>query len=191
MSIDRIAVVARECSQNNKINEIIDQLNINTNETPQWTGWAAYADTQYTELAPFSVANGTTVRVPNNAGTTIVDQLPVGISALYDGTKITPVSDGDAYDLRVSFTARSNNNAGSFLISVDISPNGDGTNIVTSIPVKELKGVGQWQLYTVALPIFTRATFLANGGKVLVTPVVGGLDIYGMSFFIVRTHKAR
>ena len=52
MSIDRIAVVARECSQNNKINEIIDQLNINTNETPQWTGWAAYADTQYTELAP-------------------------------------------------------------------------------------------------------------------------------------------
>ena len=53
-------------------------------------GWAQYNDDDYTVGSPFSVAEGVTASLPNNAASVLEGFLPLGVSSFYDGTKIRP-----------------------------------------------------------------------------------------------------
>ena len=68
--------------------------------------WAQYKDTQYTTGNRLVLTGGNEISLPNNAADNIISYMPAGVS-FYDGTKITPQSVGETYDVRLSFRAES------------------------------------------------------------------------------------
>lgn len=150
-------------------------------------GWANYADTQYTVSSPFSVAGGTTVTLPNNAGTTINTYIPTGVTSFYNSatSKITPNTLGDAYTINVRFSAKTSMNNDFLEVGIDI---GNPTT-VTAETKPFLKGANNEQKFNFVFPVFSLATFLANGGLIKVTSGSGTLSIYNITYFITRTYK--
>lgn len=157
----------------------------------QGSGWAQYSDTQYTSGSPFTVTQGNTVALPINAGGSITSHLPSGVTALYNGTRITPENIGDFYTVRVNFNGYSSANNGAFSINIDISSAGDGSNVIASEPTRMIRGAGSGnvQVYTTNMTCFSLGTFVANGGLVRVTAVDGDLTLYGATLVISRIHK--
>jgi hypothetical protein len=118
--------------------------------------------------------------------TTNTDFLPAGVTDFWDTTnnKITPQKVGDAYDLRIDFTVDVPANTESITLELDI---GDGS---PDIPVVT-RGIqfsegGAGQLVSIGFPIFSLSTFLANGGKIYLTPSAAGFDLYNFQIFIKR-----
>lgn len=154
------------------------------------TGWAQYRDNVYTSGSPLVVNSGATATITNNAATTIATQLPFGVTSLYNSgtSKITPQLDGDSYLINVRFTAVSNNNAGLADVSIDI---GGAMNIIVQETVSLRKGSGQSQIVNLHFDVFSGSTFIANGGLIKLTSIVGDTSIYDISYKITRTHKAK
>lgn len=153
------------------------------------SGWALYGDTQYSAGSPLVISQGSTVDLPNNAGSKDESSLPTGSPALYDGTRIQPNSINDTYDVRVNFKASTSSaTSGGFNVSLDISAAGDGSITVTAQPVRMLRGANEVQTYTVNFPIFCKETFKANGGLLRIESVTGDLTIYDISLFLVKTY---
>ncbi|ANJ65566.1 hypothetical protein [Pseudoalteromonas virus vB_PspP-H6/1] len=157
----------------------------------QGTGWAQYQDTQYTDASPFTVSQGDTESFPINGLSSITSRLPEGVASLYDGTRITPDLVGDFYDVRVNFTGYPSIANGGFTIDIDISPAGDGSNVIASCPVRMLRGSGSSNaaVYTVNVPVFALDTFVANGGLIRIKAENGNITLYGATLVIARVHK--
>lgn len=157
----------------------------------QGSGWAQYQDTQYTQGSPLVVSQGSTVTMPINGISNITSHLPEGVDSLYNGTRITPASVGDFYDIRVNFTGFASVANGGFIIDIDISTAGDGSNVVASCPVRMIRGSGSGnaQIYTVNVPVFSLNTFVANGGLIRFTALDGNMSIYNATLVIARVHK--
>jgi hypothetical protein len=151
-------------------------------------GWANYADTQYTVSSPFSVASNSTVTLPNNAGTTINTYIPTGVTSFYNSatSKITPNTLGDSYTINVRFSAKSSMNNDFLEVGIDI---GNPTTVIAETK-PFLKGANTEQKFNFVFPVFSLATFLANGGLVKVTSGSGTLSVYNITYFITRTYKS-
>lgn len=186
MAIGNISNGETGSSVRGKLNQVVDRVNFDS-------GWAQYSDGQYTAGNPFVVTAGTTVAIPNNSASTITSQLPTGSSGFYNGTRFTPDASGDAYNIRLSFTAFSSANNGAFALELDISAAGDGSNIITRTPTRMLTGAGSGnaRLYSQDYPVYALGTFLANGALPRVDAVTGDLTMYNISFVIFKTHSAR
>lgn len=153
------------------------------------SGWALYTDTQYSSGSPLVISQGTTVDLPNNAGSKDEGSLPTGSPPLYDGTRIWPNSINDTYDVRVTFKASTSSGSnGGFNVSLDISEAGDDSITVASQPIRMLRGSNVVQTYTVNFPVFCKETFKANGGLLRIESVTGNLTMYDVSLFLVKTY---
>lgn len=157
----------------------------------QGSGWAQYQDTQYTQGSPLVVTQGNTVAMPINGINSITGFLPEGVDSLYNGTRITPAEVGDFYDIRVNFRGFASINNGGFIIDIDISNTGDGSNVIASYPVRMISGSGSGntRIYTINVPVFSLGTFVANGGLIRFTAVDGNITLYGATLVIARVHK--
>mgnify|MGYP000698779485 CR=1 FL=1 len=171
-------------SVRSKLNELITLMNNNT-------GWAQYNDTAYSAGSPLVINQGTTTGLLNNKGSVIESHLPQGVTTLYDGSRITPSASGDAYDLRIGFTAECSSVNGAFATSLDISELGNGSNKIFERASATIRGANTPQKYVFATNIYSLGTFLANGGKVLFEAISGNFEIYDISFVITKTHSAR
>lgn len=151
------------------------------------SGWAVYNDTQYTSGSPLVVTSGTTVAIPNNAGTKIETFLPSD-GALYDETagRVNMNTLGSHGVVRVTFTASASLNNGGFSVSLDISAAGDGSITVATDPVRMLRGSNVPSQYTVALDVYALDTFIANGGRLRITAEAGDITLYGIGFYIAK-----
>lgn len=150
-------------------------------------GYGVYGDSEY-DVTPFVVNSGTSAQLPNNAAD-VIEELPPGSAGYYDGSRITPDALGDAYMVRLGFEAASSANDGSFNVSVDISAAGDGSIVISGNPERMIRGSGNFQRYTISLPIFCRETFLANGGTVRIESVSGNTSIRQIGFFITKLYS--
>lgn len=156
---------------------------------PANTGWANYLDTQYTAINPFTVLDGVTSTLPNNAGTVIDDYLPNGVSQFYNsGTqKITPGAVGDYNVITVRFNAESSTNTAYLEFGIDIG----GTQGVIFRDIKVFpKGAGVEHPFAFVCPGFSLDTFLANGGSVKISALNGDVDIYGINYHFARMYAA-
>lgn len=153
------------------------------------TGWAQYSDDQYTSASPQVVNQGVTAVLGNNAASTITAHLPPGITSLYDGTKITPQNNGDAYLLRVNFKAFTSSQNGVLELALDI---GGAQGVILSDDVAFPRGTGAANVrdITRTFLIYSLGTFIANGGEIKVTSVTGNTSIYETTYVISRVHKA-
>jgi hypothetical protein len=157
------------------------------------TGWAQYKDDQYTSGSPLSVAEGNTVTIDNNGGSTIKSHLPTGITDFYDvaTSKITPENSGDAYNIRIDFSAYTSSPSGLAQLKIDI---GDGItpNVIVTRAFTFPKGTGSGNAtkFSTTTTFYSLGTFLANGGAVQVESLTGNTTLYDVNFVITRTHKA-
>lgn len=151
-------------------------------------GWARYRDTVYTEASPFSIAEGTTAAIPNNAGSIIDLHLPLGVASFYDGTKIRPDEIGDYCIVTIRFKASSSKLSGYAEVSIDI---GGTQGQIFKNEIGFPKGVGTLSSFNVTLPCFMFDTFKANGGIVKVEAISGNLTLCDISYQIVRVFSAQ
>ena len=146
-------------------------------------GWAQYNDDAYTVGSPFSIAEGVTASLPNNAATVLEGFLPLGVSSFYDGTKIRPDSIGDYYIITIRFVAACSKLSGHTELSIDIGGT-QGQIFKSSIIFP--KGIGVFDTFNIPLPCFALDTFKANGGIVKLEALLGDLTIYSISYQVAR-----
>lgn len=153
-----------------------------------YTGWADYADGEYTSANPFTV-NTTKVTLPNDASNTVDFQKPLDITTFYDATSQTITGrNGDGINVVIEFKARPNSSAIARLtVAIDIG------GAVGEIYIRDFvlsKGNGVEHFYLSSFNAYTLGTFEANGGSVKIVSTAS-VDIYDIRYVITRTHKAR
>ena len=160
-------------------------------EGANWTGWAQYGDSKYTELSPLVVTTGTTSVIDiDGLSNTIKSQLPVGSSNLYDvsTSKITPISSGDGYVFTLGFKASNTSNNGDATIFVDI---GGVFNRLFARVFRFPRGAGTAHEFYFSSSFYTLNTFLANGGLIKIESGTGDTSVYDIVLQVHRTHKSR
>lgn len=149
-------------------------------------GWAFYDDSTYTSGSPLNV-NNTRAQVSIDGLGSFTEKrfLPTDTSDFWDTTndEITPENVGDAYEVRLDFTAVAGSNADKFDIELDI---GDGSSVIILDQTFEMnKGQGNIEVFAWNAPIFTLETFVANGGKFYIN-TTDDIDFYNFGLFIKR-----
>lgn len=156
-----------------------------------YTGWAAYNDTEYTELSPFSISAGEKKTLPNNASSSLETQLPTDVDTFYDATdSVITGRNGDGLLWTVEFRVKPTSAAADIrvLVLVDI-----GGAVGELYPREQslTKGNGVEHYYVATSSGYTLDTWEANGGKVKIQAINGPIDVYSIRYVITRTHKAR
>ena len=153
----------------------------------QFTGWASYADTQYTSGSPLAISGNAIVAVPNNAGTVIETQLPPDLTTLYSGGKIR-AKNGDALLLTIDFAGTPSTATETHLdVWLDIGGAiGEFYRTTVTFP----KGNGATHRFAIALGPYAGATWEANGATVYCQPNAN-LSLYEVRYMIQRVHKSR
>lgn len=146
-------------------------------------GWAQYLDTQYTEASPFTVNEGVTATLPNNAGSSITKYLPAGIDGYYDGSKIRSVKEGETFSVSIRFKVKSSSPNGAIAINLDIG--GAVGNIVEDTR-RLVRGANTETSFAIDFTTYALDTFLANGAEVKFESITGNSSIYDINYVIVR-----
>jgi hypothetical protein len=149
------------------------------------TGWARYVDSQYTSGSPLSTGSVKTQLTINGSGTaTETTYLPTGVTSLWNTStnKITPAAVGDAYDVRLDFTATvtSGNEVAEVIFEVNGSPLAHRT--VTFAKTGSTS-------FSIGLPMSADSAFLTNGCSIQFD-TSDAIDIYDISLFIKRDFTA-
>lgn len=155
------------------------------------TGWASYTSTAHTSGSPLVINSGVTATLPNNAGTVINNQLPIGVSSFYDSTtnKFTPQNDGDYYTVTIRFKALTTAPTAGYLdFGIDI---GGALGVQFKETKIFAKGAGIEHNFSIVIPCYTGSTFIANGGLMKLTSGNGNMSVYDINFQFDRTHKAK
>jgi len=155
------------------------------------TGWAVYQDTAYTIGSPFSILTGVTSTLPNNAGTVINTQIPTGVTSYYNSAtnKITPANNGDYYTTTIRFKATTTApTAGYFDFGIDI---GGALGVQFKETKIFAKGAGIEHNFSIVVPMYSGATFIANGGLVKITSGNGNMAVYDINYHVDLVHKAK
>ena len=166
-----------------EVQEVVDHV--------EEKGWAVYFDNTYTSGSPLSVtaAGGDVLLECDGAGAnTVTSELPDGVSALWDTTndKLIGTGVGDGYDVRIQFKAVNDNVNGLMDVKFDI---GDPSGIEISARTYAFpKGASQEITFSIGIPLFSMATFVANGCKIFIDSITGDTDIYDISIFIKRDY---
>ncbi len=162
--------------------------------TVQWVWWP-FGYGYYQHGTAGQVINTTYSKLQiNGAGTnTSVGNLPPEIrggGALWDviNYKVTPISEEDCYDLRLDLPIT--NETGSpaeITIQLDIGGASSPTIPITTM----FSSVGKSTPYTItmAVPVFCRSTFFANGGQIFVKTNSGTVTLGSPAITLVRINK--
>lgn len=161
-------------------------INLNSTNSQQQTGWAQYEDTQYTDVAPFSVVGNVDTILPNNSGNIIDSQMPSDIPAMYSGGLITG-RNGDGLAVTIDLTATPTNVGTTTLeIWLDIgAPVGELYRRILTFP----KGNGVARGINFTVVGYTLGTWQTNGATVYVRSN-GDIDLHSIRYVLTRTHKA-
>jgi len=159
-------------------------------------GWAVYFDGTHIDIgSAYTVADNESKLLPcdGTGGATVTSELPAGVTALWDviSDKIIGNNIGDGFDVRIEFDAQTDNQNGAFDIHFDI---GNPTGIIISGRTLTFpKGSGAETHFSVGLPLYSMATFVANGCKVRIDGIAGKgtTSIYNISVFVKRDYKGK
>lgn len=155
-----------------------------------WTGWAQYADSTYTSASKLAVSAGVRTKVTiDGLGTrTNTSGLPSGVSSFWNtGTnKLTPASVNDAYDIRLNFKCALDSTSADRYVDVELDIGGS-IGVVAANTYLMIKDTATHQ-FIFNFPVFSAATFIANGGEFYVTPSFA-TDFWDFEVLVVRTHK--
>lgn len=157
--------------------------------SPRATGWAAYEDTEYTTASPLTLATGTRIALPNNAGSVNESQLPEDMVTFYDeGTNRIFSTVGSDFIITVRLKARPLNEVATWF-KLELQTGIGGDSEVIEIQQQTFPwGVLQDNVVNLTFSGFALTAF-ANSGAYLFVTADGPVEIYDISYVIKRTHK--
>ena len=153
------------------------------------SGWAYYQDGGSGQ----SVGTSQTLLTNNKAGTgTYEDKLPYeirGSGTLWSANTLTPINDGDAYNVRLDLPVTAKTGSPSSLeLILDIGGSGVGATIPI---VRREVSVNNAPPFTLSLgfPIHCRSTFLSNGGQFYLKTDTGTVTVTNPAIHIAMDHS--
>lgn len=148
-----------------------------------------WADNAHTSGSPQSITGGARTQFTVNAlgATTDVRYLADADSGVFASSVIVPNAVGDAFLLRMGLTVvPSSVSQGEYVeVQLDIGDVSE-INIVTD-RIELTKGIGVTHVKTLSFPIFCLDTFVANGGRIYLTPSID-ITVYDKTIFLQRTY---
>jgi hypothetical protein len=166
-----------------------DKVNDNFTEIYNEKGWGYYVDS----LATSSIVVGTTyTQITIDAlGSNITGYLPKeirGVSHLWSGNKITPISIGDDYDGRFDLTVTAKTGSPTLIdFIIDISGAAAGTNKAFTGYIQAGGTIPYSQ--SIDLDYFSLSTFITNGGRIYARTDAGTITIGRRNIKITRKSK--
>lgn len=153
-------------------------------------GWARYDDTQYTTSSALTVTDGSTVVLPNNAGSSVTTYINSSV-AFYDGTskKVQMQNEGDVFSVVVTFKAKAPN-ANQTHIDISLASTGATPYDRVSKSLGFIKGNNQWENFYETFDFYADADFVTNGNQFKITASGGNIDLASAIYFIQRTFNA-
>lgn len=156
-------------------------------EKSSLSGWAVYADTQYTTGAPYTLTQvAGKVSLPNNGLNSIETHLPLGMTSFYENGKIVGVN-GNAYVITIEFGVRPTSAVQSPRISTAIDIGG----AVGEIYPRDFtmsKGSGQDHYFLSSFVYYTLDTWEQNGGTFKVQAIGSDVEIFNIRYIISTQH---
>lgn len=155
------------------------------------TGWAYYADDEYTSGSPYVIAEDDTATIPINAATTIDTYLPFGVTSFWSvaDSTVTPQFAGDDYAISLRFKCTASANNAGVIMYLDI---GGSQGIILSDSRRLLRGAGSTEnRINFELTPYALQTFKDNGGKIRIEAVGGDLSLYDMGIKISKISSAQ
>lgn len=157
----------------------------------QESAWAFYDDSTYTVGSPLVVDGARTqVTIDGLGAFTEKRFLPADTTDFWSNNRIWPGEAGEAYNLRLDFTAKIADANGWMDVELDI---GDGSPIIVIVDTTAVfpKGNNAYHPFSIALPIFCLETFVANGGALYFNTEesVDTVTIYNIGLLIQRVNK--
>ena len=150
-------------------------------------GWARYIDSQYTEAAPLSLADGVSTLLPNNKGTVIRSDSSVEYYENSVNQKIIGDNLNDVYITTVEFKAQAPNANQTYL---DLSiQNGGGVIENLDIALAFIKGNATTQIFHNIFQYYIDQSFLDNGASVYVESNGGTSTVWDIEYFIQKTQS--
>lgn len=154
------------------------------------TGWADYQDGQYTTGSPQSLTAATANVVENNGATSREQELPIGITSLWDGVaNEIPISvAGTSLIVTFEGTIRRASGSGSweFETYLDIGLAGPVKLYPRTI---SNDGSGD-KTFTFSTGAYCLDTWAANGGQIIVNPSVNA-EIFASRVVVHHLHRGR
>lgn len=153
-------------------------------------GWGRYDDNVHTSANKLTVAQGTTVTLPNNAHTKYEDYLNSSVSFYTDGLtpKIHVENPGDVYIATIVFhysATNANQTYGNIALqSTGVTPYERVT--------KDFyfgKGNNTEHNFHEIFQYYADADFVTNGNRLTVTATGGAIQIWDIIYFIQRTQN--
>jgi len=153
------------------------------------SGWANYKDLVHTLSTPLIINEGLTSVLTNNGGIVINNNLPTGITRLYNAidNKFIPSIQGDYYIITVHLKAENSELNGLFDLGIDV---GGSAGIVLNQTLSFNKGADTEQDFIITIPFYADSAFTANGGIPKIKSIKGNTSIYDIVFEICRVHKS-
>ena len=152
-------------------------------------GWARYDDTEWTSLNKKSLAIGTEIVLPNNAGNVINTHIH-SPKAFYNGAtqKIQAVNDSDVYILTIVFKY-SAANANQTYLELNME-GGNGTPYDRlSADITFPKGNDTAHNYHGVFQYYSDSSFVSSGSQMKITAIGGTAQIWDIIYFIQRTQN--
>jgi hypothetical protein len=170
---------------------ILSSINISGSGTTG-QGWARYDDRQYNSQAGAFVVlqDATPVVLPNNAEFKIETELNQTTS-FYNGTtqKITPIKEGDAFTMVVTFKASTGNVEQAH---IDLALKGIGGTPYDRVSktLKFTKGNNVEQNFYESFKFYADADFVANGNQLTIASVGEDVLVWDVIYYIEKTYSA-
>jgi hypothetical protein len=153
-------------------------------------GWARYDDTQYTTSSFFTITNGSTVVLPNNANTTIETYINSSKTFYNSSTqKVQMENEGDVYSMIVTFKAKAPN---ANQTHIGLSLTSTGATPYDRVSKSEIfaKGNDIWENFYESFHFYADDDFVTNGNQWKITADGGDVHIANIIYFIQRTFNA-
>lgn len=154
-------------------------------------GWVQVADTTYTSGSPFSVSSGVRTKLLINSDSVIESSAPTGLTAadFYDDStnKVLGIQSGDAFAIRLDFTANPTLNNRNLFIEFDI---GGAQGVIFERLVRLARGAGVDSPISTTNFYYTLGTFVANGMEIYVE-CDGDVDLFDFTIVLSRVNLAK
>lgn len=152
-------------------------------------GWGYYQDDATSDL---TVTTSDTLFTVNGLGSNSNSSyLPLdirGVSELWSSNKMNAITLGDGYDVRVDFSITSKTGSPTYLdLIFDIGGGATPTINVVERTISLVK-IPPYKI-SVAFPLFSLSTFIANGGQIFLKTDTGAVTIGARAVLIKRDFK--
>lgn len=169
-----------------------DILELQTSDAYNPTGWGYYQDGETTP-ATLTINTTPSLLLIDSAGAdTDEDYLPLvirGSDSLWISNKISPISIGDSYNIRIDLEITGKTGSPSNIYAkVDIGGDVTPTIVLIEQPVNVSKSSYPYTI-PININLFAKTTFNTNGGQIFLSTDTGSLTVALRGIFINRTHS--